>query len=185
VRNPIDRIISSYIHAYERGYTTSSIEEALIENRLFIDITRYYTQIDPYIKKFGRSKVLMIDFEDLNKQRKRTLQTVSEFLGIEFEEFRNYENVHSNESIGDHKRHYRLDPLVLRLKKLRELLPPSWSQCLMPMWKMVANNSKRAFVEKPKLPAAYKRMILNMLDLEIDELRKLMNKDLSCWKLTE
>ena len=43
VRTPVDRIISSYMHTYERGYTELNIEDALIKERLYIELTRYYT----------------------------------------------------------------------------------------------------------------------------------------------
>lgn len=161
VRNPVDRVVSNYMHRYERGYSDASIEEDIIKKRVFIDVTRYYTQIIPYVKKFGRNNVLVIDFDDLNKKRKSALQTISEFLGVDFEKFQNYENIHANVSVGG----YKIHPWFERLKKLR--------------------NSKRVFRERPELPIAYKRMILNMLDLEINELQKLMNKDLSHWKLIE
>lgn len=60
VRNPVDRIVSSYMHNYERGYIDLDIEEALIKERLLIELTRYYTQISPYIKKFGRDKIWLL-----------------------------------------------------------------------------------------------------------------------------
>ena len=183
VRNPIDRIISSYMHTYQRGYIDLSIEEALIANRLFIDVSRYYTQISPYIKRFGRNNILLIDFDDLNNKRKDTLHTISEFLGIDFEKSKNYESVHSNVSIGTHTRHHQFDMLAVRLIVLSQIFPPCWVSFLKPFWKVATRKSKRSFSEKPKLSNVYKRMIINMLELETDALQKLINKNLSHWNL--
>lgn len=69
IRNPIDRIISHYMHTFQRGYTNLSIEEAIKKIPIFIDITRYYTQISPFIEKFGRQNVLIILFEDFMQDR--------------------------------------------------------------------------------------------------------------------
>jgi hypothetical protein len=174
VRDPVDRIISAYMHLYERGSTDLSIEKALIQERMLIDVTRYYTQIYPYVKRFGTSNVLVIDFDDLNRHRKMVLQTISTFLGIGFETFHNYENRHSNASIGGHKRHIRFDNPSLALRALRKFWPSVWNR--------ITDNSRRSFKERPKLTIEYREMIINVLELEINELQKLMNKDLGHWK---
>ncbi len=184
VRNPIDRIVSNYMHSYEMGYINYSIEDILRKGRLLIDATRYYTQVNPYIQKFGRDNVLIIEFDDLNKKRTSTLQTISEFLGVEFDKFQNYENVCSNVSIGTHnyKIHYKYYKLLSPLRKLREFMPTGCSEFLMGVLKVITGNSKRSFRERPQLTTECKQIIVNKLDLEINELQKLMNKDLSHWK---
>ncbi|WP_367281473.1 hypothetical protein [Porifericola rhodea] len=55
------------MHTYERSYTDLPLEEALMQDRLYIDITRYYTQIAPCIKKVGKNNVLLLDFDELIK----------------------------------------------------------------------------------------------------------------------
>jgi hypothetical protein len=174
VRNPIDRIISGYMHLYERGNTDLPIEKALIRERMLIDLTRYYTQVNPYVKKFGSSNVLIIDFDDLIHQRRIVLGTVSKFLGIDFAKFHAYENVHSNVSLGGQKRHLRFDNPSLPLRAIRKFWPSAWNR--------ITDNSKRSFRERPRLAVEYKEMIMNLLELEINELQKLMNKDLGHWR---
>jgi hypothetical protein len=63
------------------------------------------------------------------------------------------------------------------MKVIRQLLPPLWNK--------ITDNSKRAFSEKPVLSIELQKMIINMLELEIMELQKLMKKDLSKWLLVE
>lgn len=175
VRNPIERIVSSYMHAYQRGYTNLTIEKEIVENSLIFDVTRYYTQIKPYIERFGRNNVLLIDFDDFNKKKRATIQSISTFLGVEFEKFKNYENVHANISLGKNKKHYKLDNLSFQLKVLRRFFPS--------IWRNVSDNSKRLFKKKPALSRQYQKMIIHMLDSEIDCLARVMNKDLNHWKM--
>jgi hypothetical protein len=177
VRNPIDRIVSSYMHSYERGYTELNIEEALIQERIFIELTRYYTQISPYIKKFGRNNILIIDFEDLIHQREVVLEKISKFLSIDARKFRSANQTHFNISIGGKKKHHKFDSPSLPLKLIRKFLPPLWDK--------ITDNSERGFSEKPVLSIEFKKMIINMLELEIRELQKLMKKDLGKWMLVE
>jgi len=184
VRNPIDRIVSNYMHSYETGTINYLIEDVLRKGRTLIDATRYYTQINPYIKKFGRDNVLIIEFDDVNKKRTSTLQTISKFLGVEFDKFQNYENVCSNVSVGDrsYKINYKHYKLLYPLRKFRKFMPTGCFEFLMGVLKVITGNSKRSFRERPELTTENKRIIVNMLDLEINELQRLMNKDLSHWK---
>lgn len=174
VRNPIDRIISSYIHTFERGYTDLPIEKAIIKDRQFIDMSRYSTQIMPYIRKFGRNKIIIIDFEDFVSCRKMVMQDVSNFLGIALNKFSSYENTHFNISIGKGKKHHKFDHPSLVFKVLRKFFPSIWDK--------FTDNSTRYFTERPTLSLEYKEVIINMLELEINELEKLMNKNLNYWK---
>ncbi len=177
VRDPISRIVSSYMHTYERGYTDLNIEDAIRKQRLFIDITRYYTQIYPFIKTFGRDNVLIVDFDDLIHSREQVIQEISDFLAIDYSLFTDYQDTHSNISIAESKIHHKFDHPPLPLRAIRKFLPPIWAQ--------ITDNSDRQFSTKPKLTFEFKTMILTMLELEIKELETLMNKDLSKWLLLE
>ncbi|NIQ14128.1 MAG: hypothetical protein GTO02_06910 [Candidatus Dadabacteria bacterium] len=165
------------MHNYEEGWTDVNIEEALINHRNYIDITRYYTQISPYIRKFGKKNILIIDFEDLIHQRKSVLKKISEFLCINFNGFTDYEKIHENKSVGGHKKHHKYNYPSISLKIIKSLFPT--------MYKKITDNSKRGFTEKPKLNIKYRRMIKNLLYLDIIELQKLIDKDLGKWLCIE
>jgi len=173
VRNPVDRIVSSYMHTFERGYFDSDLKEAVIKERFLIDLTRYYTQISPYIRKFGRGKILIIDFEDFIQKRGDVLRKIAGFLEIDPDGFRNYESVHHNVSVGGNKMHHKFDNPTLAMRLMRRYLPP--------LWRKVTDNSKRRFKEKIKPDHELREMIINILELEMRELQTLMNKDLSKW----
>lgn len=173
VRNPVDRIVSSYMHTYERGFTDLDIEGALIEERIYIELTRYYTQISPYIRKFGRDNVMIIDFEDFIYKKEIVLEQVSEFLSVDIKKFHKFDQTHSNVSVGGYKLHQKFDSPSFLMKAIRKFTPSLWNR--------ITDNSKRGFSEKPVLNIEYKEMIINMLELEICELQKLMQKDLGKW----
>lgn len=174
VRNPIDRIVSGYMHTYQRGYTDRPFEESLIKNRMYLDITRYYTQIIPYIRRFGRDQVLLLDFDDLTQRTEATIQQVCAFLNINFDAFGTLEKTHRNPSLGRTKKHHKYDHPSWLLARIRDHLPP--------LWEKITDNSRRHFTEKPKPSPALQQMILQMLEVEIRELETLMGKNLSKWK---
>lgn len=175
VRSPIPRIVSAYMHLYERGYTDFSLSEAITKNRFYIDTSRYYTQIIPYIRKFGRENVLLIDFDDFNQNRAAVLNTVADFLQIDPDGFANYNSVKANATSRRRKKHHKWDNPNLFAKAIRKFLPLLWGQ--------ITDNSNRTFQDRPILSLEYQRLIIHMLELEINALEKLMDKDLSHWKV--
>ena len=175
VRHPVDRIISSYMHSYLHRTIDMSIEEALIHKRKYIDITRYYTQISPYIRKFGSENVLILDFDDLTTRTKETMEKVSAFLNIDSELFdEEVYDTHKNKSINRKIANHGLNPRRFPVRVFRKLFPL--------LWKKYEERNSRIFTKRPELSDDYKDMIYNILELEIKEMEKLMSKDLSKWK---
>ncbi|NNL99983.1 MAG: sulfotransferase [Gammaproteobacteria bacterium] len=174
VREPIARITSGYMHTFERGYTDRPFEEALVEERLYIDLTRYHTQIAPYIKTFGREQVLIIDFDDLVTDRETVLRRVAAFIDIDPAPLLAAEFLHLNTSVGGRKKlHHRFDAPSLPLRLVRRCAPA--------LWRRLTDNSRRHFSAKPRLSPDFRSLVVNMLELEVLALQELMNKDLSAW----
>jgi hypothetical protein len=67
VRDPIDRIISHYIHQYSAGLENRKLSDALkgFDNNRYVCRSKYYTQLEQYLKYFERSRILIITQEDL------------------------------------------------------------------------------------------------------------------------
>ncbi len=174
VRDPESRILSSYIHMYERGYTDLPLLDALRNDPFFFDVTRYATQIKPFIERFGREQILILEFEDFNKEREKNIRKVSEFLSLDFEGFKNYENAHTNETSKWTRVHKKWDNPNLFLRVIRKLTPA--------LWKAITNNTKRTIYDKTQLNEEARKLIWNMLGSEVKELEGIMQRDLSHWR---
>jgi hypothetical protein len=173
VRNPIHRVISHYMHTFQRGYIKMGFDEAARKVQILMDVTRYYTQIAPYVERFGREHVFILTLEDLLEKRSLNLRQLSAFLGIAPDLFSNPEGVHENKTIGGRKpplwatRHSRSSRLM------RRFLPSLYSN--------LAHRTTPVFHTKPECSAATREMLINMLRVEICSLSELMNADLSHW----
>ena len=56
VRDPIDRMLSHYLHNVGGGYETRALEEALGDpDGAYVDRSRYAMQVEPYLRAFGPS----------------------------------------------------------------------------------------------------------------------------------
>jgi hypothetical protein len=86
VRDPIDRILSQYVHYYARGWEEGSLEDALHTGEFREDMlqrSRYYHQLSQYTARFPREQIHLITLEDLLHRRQETLAGAFAFLGVE------------------------------------------------------------------------------------------------------
>lgn len=174
VRDPIDRLVSAYMHNVARGYTTEPLNRFLFTNPLLLNVTRYAMQIKPFIDRFGNGQVLLLEFSDLVGKRESTLHTVAEFLGVTLQLPTSSGAVHANKSIGKEGQHHLLDDPGMVTRVAKRYLPPLYR------WKvrrMTPPPESKPVVE-PKL----RRAVLRLLDDDICQLETLMERDLSCWR---
>lgn len=150
VRHPLARITSAYMHSFERGYTDLDFEQALRERPVYLDVTRYATQIRPFIDRFGRDSVRILFFEDLVDRPEQLTEDVLSFLGVDAEVPLEAGNVHANASLGGGRRHHRHRALPFRM--LRRVAPP--------VWRKLTDPSARAFDAPPALSRRSWRQIL-------------------------
>lgn len=84
-RDPVKRIISHYKHAFGSGETNLSFEEAVKADPLYVAISRYDWQIQPWLDTFGPAAVLQIAFEDYVKDRHGIARLVCGHIGADLE----------------------------------------------------------------------------------------------------
>jgi Sulfotransferase family len=177
VRDPVERAISHYMHIYERGYTDLSLVQAVKRLPIITDVSRYAMQLQPWILRFGRDRILVLDFDDVVKQRDATLSRVAAHLGIR-DQWPEDEAKHSNRSIGGNKTHHAFDkpPRWARIGWM--LTPPPFRSRI---WTRIARGQARPFAEKPVLPQEWKEVILRMVATDVLEIERMMGKDLTSW----
>jgi len=175
-RNPIDRIVSEYTHLILEGYQSGKIEDLVFSKTNYIQNSSYYSQINPFIQKFGSENLLILSFEDFIKQKSKTLNQISDFLDIApFKEENN--PIHKNKSSGSLRFHYKTRPYSRYLNKLISFLPKQARDGLM---KILIPKERHIF-SKPKLDTAIKKKIFNALEEDITKFEELTGKDFKHW----
>src|SRR5690606_29604105 len=142
-----------------------------------INTTRYYTQISPYIKKFGREQVHIVLFDQMIKQPTTVLNDIFHFLGLETIDITESDlgKFHVNKSYRGTRKHHKYKKLKNHLgyKLLRKLLPGLAAR--------IADNSKRHLKQKPKLSLESIELVQNLVEADILMLQSLVDADLSSW----
>lgn len=83
LRNPIDRIRSQYVHYLDRGREDRPLRQAVAENAMYLDGSRYAFQIETYLEHFDRQQLLVLSSEELRRNRPGVLRTAFDFIGVD------------------------------------------------------------------------------------------------------
>ena len=83
VRHPIARMVSHFQHRVRANHEHEGLEDALLNNPLYLNTSRYAFQIEQYLEFFPAEQILVVVTEELRKNRSATLNAVLNFLEVE------------------------------------------------------------------------------------------------------
>jgi hypothetical protein len=84
VRDPIDRMLSHYLHNLGGGYDSRPLEEALSDpHTAYVDRGRYFFQLEPYLERFEPGRIELVPREELKRDRAGAMRRVFRFLGVD------------------------------------------------------------------------------------------------------
>lgn len=83
VRNPLDRIRSHYQHNVAIGEERRPIDEAVLNEPVYVNYSKYSMQLERYLDYFDESALMIITSEDLREDRRRTVERVFRFVGVD------------------------------------------------------------------------------------------------------
>jgi hypothetical protein len=83
MRDSVERLVSHYIHEWTQGVITCGIDEALEKHPELIAYSRYAYQLQPWIDRFGKDRILPVSFEKMTAEPEAELRRIAAFLGAE------------------------------------------------------------------------------------------------------
>ncbi len=84
VRDPIERITAHWIHNYAKRREKGDLRETLLHpNTSYVSRSKYFMQLQRYLKHFPEERILVIDQRDLRDDRTATLRRLFEFVGVD------------------------------------------------------------------------------------------------------
>ncbi len=131
VRNPIDRVLSHYLHDFAKGREQRPLHIAVRRDDRYLTPSRYATQVEHYFRIFSPTQVLLLKTDDLLTRRATTVGRVLEFIGVnnkvhlrlDFEAHRSSEKLERTRALtfAMQSRYRRVVPRPIR-RRLRQLL---------------------------------------------------------------
>jgi Sulfotransferase domain len=84
VRDPIDRMLSHYLHNVGGGYERRPLAEALADpESAYVNRSLYFFQLEPYLEQFGGDRIAIVAREELKTERPGTMRRLFAFLGVD------------------------------------------------------------------------------------------------------
>ncbi len=179
LRDPVERAYSHYQHRVSRGGEQLSFEHALAaeEERLtqgaldrahfsYADRGHYLEQLQRLLRLFPRESVLVELFEDLRDDPVRTFQRTAAFLGIDASHVPAGvgRQINSYQSFRSHS-----------LRRFGRRLPPKAAKLVGKLNRVHKNGYE-------PIPAEAQARLVAAYEPERDELARLVDLDLSCWR---
>jgi hypothetical protein len=185
VRDPIDRLLSHYLHNVAGGYDARPLADALADDRsAYWQRSRYAYQLEPYVDAFGAGRIAIVSREELWAERAPTMRSLYEFCEVdpafssrEFE--REWETGSAKGSGG-----FRLLDRAVRLPGLRAIdrnfdrLPERLR------WRVerIIHDPDAGAAAKPDLPAALRSRMARAFRPEVERLERLAGRSFG-WSL--
>jgi hypothetical protein len=178
LRNPVERAFSHFLMDYRLGLTSVSFEtefhkkEGLNFQQYFL-LGNYSTQINRYVKVFGRENIHVIWYSDFKKNSEKEVKKVFNFIGVNSSPKIDFGTVHNSFTMPKNN-FIRMIYSVVWLRKTLTLMFPS---------KLIKSVRNLFFREgnKPKLQEDLRRKIQLYYQNEIKELEQVLSVNLSRW----
>ena len=119
LRNPLARIVSSYLHNQRKGYTDLPINEFLQKEKSVLEISLYGKQLSTYLKHFPKEQIYITFFEKLIKQPNIVLNEIADFLSIEkFAENESFAKF----NVSTNKKQFKKEDLIISKENYKTLM---------------------------------------------------------------
>lgn len=177
VRDPVERLISHYMHVVATGKEHRSIEEIWsdpdLESRGPIARSRYAMQLERYLEQFPAAQILVVQQEELLRDTEGTLRTVFRFLGVS--QLDMTEHTGQRHHGSDTKRRSRWLPSRVPALARAEHLPGGLGRA--------AGRVLTAPVVRPTIDVRIRRRVEDLLRADAMRLRTLTGKAFAEWSI--
>jgi hypothetical protein len=184
VRDPIKRILSHWVHATGAGYETGDLVEVLSRpDTSYMNRSKYWLQLQPYLEHFDRSQIEIVAQEELQAQREETMRKAFRFAGVDegftSEQFgREWEK--SSAKQGDK---YQFMEKLIKLPGFRSFdrnfdrLPESMRWLV----EKVVHDPEKPPAPKPKLPDDLFETVRGRFGDDVAELQRFAGREFAGW----
>ena len=173
LRDPIDRIVSHWVHNVSVGRERRDLNEALMDpaESNYVDTSRYHFQIQDYLRFFDEASILYVDSKALRSDRPATLRRAFAFVGVD-PDYRSDAFDELHHVSASKERPAPIDRFLpgVRLRKwLRPRLPAALGQ--------------PTPIDVPELRSDVRSRLQDVLRPEADAIRSLSGLPLSHWSV--
>jgi len=181
LRNPIDRIYLSYLWMVRNGMVTGTFEETLEKCPDMITNNFYYDQLRRYLNYFPKENILILLYDDLQKDPPTFIKSIYNFLGVN-SEFS--PSVIGKEVLPDSKPRNKYicklaKTIALGLRKFELYSLLNYVTTSQTIFRLLFKPYGK---DLPSMSEETRKRLLNIFEEQIKMLSKLIDRDLSYWR---
>ena len=187
VRDPIDRIVSHYLHRVLQGEERRSLNDALEDidgegpGMTLVYRSMYFMQLERWTRCFPKSAVLVVDQQDVRRDRARTLAGIFRFLDVD-PSF-THESFRSQSNVSLEKRPATRAEAWLRRTRAGNAARAMPAPLRRPAARLLRALGGRRPEGRPELSPARRAQLEEMLREDADRLRAFTGRSFSGWSL--
>lgn len=173
LRDPIERIVSHYIHNYAHGRESRPFSEAIKDaNSNYIQTSKYYFQLQAYLEYYQEEKILIIESEKLHKDPVKVLDDVFAFLGVAAE---------YNDKNAIFEKRFHTSGLKRRRSFIEQELSKKISnRFLLRAIRKISKPFKKT-IKRPVLSSVEREILSAEIAPDVEKLRRFSGIDFSDW----
>ncbi len=181
LRDPVERAYSSYRVMRRDAWTRVSLEETVAKNRIIRESSRYAHHLANWQRSFGKDRVLVCLYDDLEQSPQKFLDRICEFIGagrIEVESSIASERVNAvthaprSRRLAQNARNARDWMRLHRWHRAVDILDQAG------VWSLCFGGGEEFGALEPEIDARLREHFRP----EIEALERLIVRDLSIWK---
>ena len=182
VRDPIERIVSDYLHAYADRREERTLDDVLedLDDNPYAPRSKYAMQIRQYHDYFPKPSLLVITREELLARRPQTLSDVFRFLDVD-DLFRSKKFFHVKHRTADKGRKGKIAVL---LKRLSETAPAKVFSA--DFRRQVGKRVYPFFstrMDRPVVSDQLRAKLTDYLEDDVNQLREFCGRDFPEWSV--
>jgi hypothetical protein len=179
VRDPIDRMLSHYLHNLGGGYDDRPLTDALADpESSYVTRSRYFFQLEPYVQSFGPERIEIVSREELKTARPETMRRVFAFLDVDPEFTSEQFEREWETGVAKTRSRFRAMDRAVRLPGLRALdrnfdrLPESLRWIV----ERLVHDPEGGEAPKPELPENLRAYLAELFSEDVKRLEELAGR---------
>ena len=183
VRDPVERIVSHYVHRTVNWPEMGSLEDALDDAHVrewLVTPSYYWQQLEQYLRHFSEDRILVLDSDELRANRDGVLQRVFDFLGVD-PSFRTPEFGRAHNAATGRTRRTPTGDLVSTM--LTRTLGTQRARALRERAPSALKSPFRSHAEPPLMRQEQRDELVAELAPEVERLRAETGLDFAGWTL--
>ncbi|MCD6187365.1 MAG: sulfotransferase domain-containing protein [Desulfuromusa sp.] len=173
LRDPIDRVVSHYVHNYAHGRESRLLSEVIRSpDSNYIQTSNYYFQIQGFLEYYSDKKLLLIESERLRKDTVNVVNDVFKFLNLSPE--------HDTSIL---EKNFHLSSEKKRKSSLERALETRTTNQYLRSGIRLITAPLRKSIERPKLSSVDSTILAEALAPDVEKLRRFSGLEFSSWSL--